>query len=112
VKFLFDHDMPDDLGHVLRHLGHDVVLLREVLPGTTPDPEILTYAAAREWIVVTCNRDNFVALAQAQTHRGLIVLFRRKSRTAERAALVHLLEKRRRAGPREQHQLPLSRFFI
>jgi hypothetical protein len=37
VKLLFDHDMPDDLGHVLRHLGHTVVLLREVLPNTTPD---------------------------------------------------------------------------
>jgi len=40
VKFLFDHDMPDDLGHVLRQMGHGVVLLREVLRGTTPDPEV------------------------------------------------------------------------
>jgi predicted nuclease of predicted toxin-antitoxin system len=92
VKFLFDHDVPDDLGHVLRHLGHDLVLLREVLPGTTADREVLAYAAAHELIVVTCNRDDFVALADAQPHRGLIVLFRRKTRTAERAALVRLLE--------------------
>jgi len=93
VKLLFDHDMPDDLGHVLRHLGHTVVLLREVLPNTTPDAEILAYAAHHELVMVTCNRDDFMALAQSQPHHGLIVLFRRKSRAAERAALIRLLEK-------------------
>lgn len=84
--------MPDDLGHVLRHLGHDVVLLRDVLPGTTPDAKVLDHAHAQAMIMVTCNRDDFVALAQSQPHCGLIVLFRRKSRTAERVALVRLLE--------------------
>ena len=74
-------------------MGHGVVLLREVLPGTTPDPEVLGYAAAHGLIMVTCNRDDFFALAQAQPHHGLIVLFRRKSRTAERAVLVRLVEK-------------------
>lgn len=93
MKFFFDHDMPDDLGHVLRHLGHDVVLLREVLPGTTPDAGVLAYAAEREFIVVTCNRDDFLSLAQSQPHCGLIVLFRRKSRTAERVALLRLLDR-------------------
>ena len=34
-----------------------------------------------------------MALAQSQPHHGLIVLFRRKSRAAERAALIRLLEK-------------------
>jgi len=53
VKLLFDHDMPDDLGHVLRHLGHTVVLLREVLPNTTPDAEVLAYAAHHELVMVT-----------------------------------------------------------
>ena len=93
MTFLFDHDTPDDLGHVLRQLGHTVVLLREVLPNTTPDPEVFAYAAARQLVMVTCNRDDFVALARTQPHCGLIVLFRRKSRTAERVALVRLLEK-------------------
>lgn len=43
-------------------------------------------------IMITCNRDDFVALGQCQPHHGIIVVFRRKSRTAERAALVRLLE--------------------
>lgn len=85
--------MPDDLGHVLRQLGHEVVLLREVLPRTTPDPEVLAYAATHGLIMVTCNRDDFLTLTQTERHHGLIVLFRRKSRTAERAALVRLIEK-------------------
>jgi len=53
-----------------------------------PDPEFLAYAAARELIVVTCNRDAFVGPARAQPHRGQIILFRCKSRTAECAAGV------------------------
>jgi predicted nuclease of predicted toxin-antitoxin system len=84
--------MPDDLGHVLRQLGHTVILLRAVLPGTTSDTEVLAYAAAQKQILITCNRDDFVTLAKTQPYHGLIVLFRRKSRMAERAALVRLLE--------------------
>jgi len=92
VTFLFDQDMPDDLGHVLRQLGHTVVMLREVLPTTTPDSEVLAYAVAQGMILITCNRDDFVALAQSQAHHGIIVVFRRNSRTAERVALVRLLQ--------------------
>ena len=84
--------MPDDLSHVLRQLGHTVVLLREVLLQTSSDPEVLAYAAANDLILVTCNRNDFIALAQTERHCGIIMLFRRKTRTAERAALVRLLE--------------------
>jgi hypothetical protein len=31
VKFLFDHDVPEDLTYLLQELGHDVVRLRDVL---------------------------------------------------------------------------------
>lgn len=92
MRFFFDHDMPDDLGHVLRQLGHTVVLLREVLPRNAPDAEVLAYAVTHGLITVMCNRNDFLALAQTGPHHGLIVLFRRKSRAAERAALVRLIE--------------------
>ncbi len=92
MTFLFDNDVPDDLAHVLRQLGHTVVLLREVLPTTTTDPDVLAHAYAKQMILITCNRDDFVALAASQPYHGIIVVFRRKSRTAERAALVRLLE--------------------
>jgi hypothetical protein len=46
VTFLFDQDVPDDLAHVVRQLGHTVVRLREILPTTTSDPDVLAHAHA------------------------------------------------------------------
>lgn len=92
MTFLFDHDVPDDLGHVLRQLGHTVDRLREVLPTTSSDFEVLSHATAHRMILITCNRDDFVALGGSRAHHGIIVLFRRKTRAAERAALVRLIE--------------------
>ena len=97
MRFFFDHDVPDDLSHVLRQLGHDVVFLRDVLPQTASNPEALAYVYAHRLLLITCNRADFVALAQREPHHGIIVLFRRKSRALERAALVRLL-----AGAGEQ----------
>jgi hypothetical protein len=37
VKFLLDHDVPDDLSYLLEQLGHEVVLLRKALPGDSSD---------------------------------------------------------------------------
>jgi hypothetical protein len=48
VKFLFDHDVPDDLAYALQASGHEVQLLRTVLPVTTPDDEILRLAHERD----------------------------------------------------------------
>jgi hypothetical protein len=41
---------------------------------------------------VTCNRDDFVGLAKQQSHHGIIIVIRRKTRAAEQAALFNLLE--------------------
>ena len=68
MKFLFDHDVPA----VLEHAWQNGLLL------------------------VTCNRDDFVNLAAERPHHGIIVVFRRKSRTAEKAPLLRLIES---AGP-------------
>jgi hypothetical protein len=34
VRFLLDHDVPDDIEYSLAALGHEVLKLREVLPRT------------------------------------------------------------------------------
>jgi len=34
VKFLLDHDAPEEVAQLLRYWGHDVRKLREVLPVT------------------------------------------------------------------------------
>jgi hypothetical protein len=44
VKFLLDHDVPDDAAFSLEALGHVVVKLREVLRVTAPDDEVLRLA--------------------------------------------------------------------
>ena len=42
---------------------------------------------------MTCNRDDFIELAERQPHHGIVVIVRRKTRAAERAALFRLLER-------------------
>lgn len=93
MKFPLDHDVPDDLSHLLHQLRHEVVLLRTILPATTPDEQVLADAINANMVLITCNRDDFVALAAGRTHPGIIVVIRRKSRTAEKAALLRLLER-------------------
>ena len=44
MTFLFDDDVPDDLSHLLKHIGHRVTFLREVLPRDTPDAAVLDHA--------------------------------------------------------------------
>jgi predicted nuclease of predicted toxin-antitoxin system len=50
VKFLLDHDVPDDLSYLLEQLGHDVTFLRKVLPGDSADEAVLQFAT----IVIAC----------------------------------------------------------
>jgi hypothetical protein len=103
VKFLLDHDVPDEVAAVLKHLGHDVTLVREALSATATDPEIFGFAQTHRQIIITCNRGHFLALARAAfsavpvppSFHGLIVLIRRRTRQAECAHVIALL---RRAG--------------
>jgi hypothetical protein len=49
-------------------------------------------------VVITCNREDFVAAAQNTTRAGIILVFRRKTRAAERAALIKLLDRAGETG--------------
>jgi predicted nuclease of predicted toxin-antitoxin system len=100
VTFLLDQDVPDDVQFSLSALGHTVLKLRDVLPITASDRDVLRTATERECVLITCNRDDFLALAQTNDHAGLIVLIRRRSRAQERAALVHLLDTAGESGLR------------
>lgn len=63
MNFLLDNDVPDELSYLL------------------------------DLIVITCNRDDFLQLAREQPHHGIVVVIRRRSRAAERAALLRLVER-------------------
>lgn len=100
MKFLFDHDVPDDVGFALVTLGHEVIRLREIAPTTMPDADVIRLAAAQESILISCNRDDFLDLASAVPHAWLVILIRRRTRALERAALVRLLDNAGEAGIR------------
>ena len=78
--------------YLLREAGHSVQFLRDVLEITASDAEVLNYANEHELLVVTCNRDDFLELARSMPHYGIVILIRRRTRLAERAALFHLLQ--------------------
>jgi len=98
VKFLLDHDVPDDLSYLLEELTHQVVLLRKVLPEDASDQSVLQFAHDNNCVLLTCNRDDFLQLAKHKPHHGIIVVIRRRTRAAERAALFRLLDSAREAG--------------
>ena len=93
MKFLFDHDVPDEMEFSLKTLGHEVVKLREVSNPEIVDEDVLRLANQRDCVLITCNRDDFLRAAQRVPHVGIIILIRRRSRAHERAALVGLLDK-------------------
>ena len=100
MKFLFDHDVPDEMAYGLEALGHEVFKLRELTPPDGTDEQVMRLAAERDCVLISCNRDDFLTLANKMVHVGLIILVRRRSRALERAALVSLLDKAGEAGIR------------
>lgn len=102
MKFLLDHDVPDEIAQVLKYVGHEVTLVREALAASASDAAVFAFAQTHRLIIVTCNRGHFLALARAafdaeppRPFSGLIILVRRRTRQAECAHLLALL---RRAG--------------
>jgi predicted nuclease of predicted toxin-antitoxin system len=98
VKFLLDHDVPDGLSYLLEQLGHDVRLLRKVLPGDSSDQDVLQFAYDHGFLLLSCNRDDFLHLATTRPHHGIVIVIRRRTRAEERAALFQLLERAGEAG--------------
>ena len=91
MTFFLDQDVPDDVARWLRHRGHLVTCLRDVLPVTATDSDALAWARAQDAILVSCNRRDFLALRPEGTHPGIVVLVRRRTRQAEIAAMQRLL---------------------
>jgi len=98
MTFLLDHDVPIEAARLLRHEGHTAIRIVECLPVTTPDAEVLAHARKQGWLTITCNRRDFLPLAAAGSHPGLIILVRRKTRQAECAHLLRLVRKAGESG--------------
>ena len=100
MKFLLDHDVPDDLSYLLVQLGHDVTFLREALARDSSDEAVFQFAHGAGCILLTCNRDDFLHLAATQPHHGIIIIIRRRTRAEERVALFRLLDRAGETGLR------------
>ena len=100
MKFLLDHDVPDDLSYLLEQLGHEVALLRKILPHDSSDEAVLRFAHDFGCILLTCNRDDFLHLAATNEHHGVVIVVRRRTRGDERARLFRLLERAGETGLR------------
>ena len=98
MQFFLDHDVPAEIARVLRTEGHDAVELREVLDIQSTDEQAFAYAKAQNRLMLTCNRDDFLNLANAQDHPGLIILIRRRTRHDECAHLLKLLQSAGESG--------------
>jgi len=70
VKFLFDHDVPDDLSYLLQELGHEVSLLRHLFPKDASDPSVFQFAYDNDFLLVTCNRNDLLELAKQKPYHG------------------------------------------
>ena len=98
MTFLLDHDVPVEAARLLNREGHTAIRIVECLPPTTPDPEVFAHARARGWLMVTCNRRDFLPLAGEGPHPGLVILIRRKTRQSECAHLLRLLRNAGESG--------------
>ncbi len=98
MKFLLDHDVPVDLSYLLEQPGHDVTLLRKVLPEDASDEVVLQFAHERRFVLLTCNRDDFLHLAMKKPHHGIVVVIGRRTGADERVALFRLLERAGETG--------------
>jgi predicted nuclease of predicted toxin-antitoxin system len=98
VNFFLDNDVPGELGRMLRLKGHNIQILKDVLHQETDDFSVLRYAANKGLVVITCNRGDFLHLAETEPHVGIIILVRRRSRIAECAAVLRLLESAGESG--------------
>lgn len=98
MRFFLDHDVPTEVARVLKQEGHEATELREVLPVGASDAEAFQFARQNDFFMITCNRDDYLALAAQEAYCGLIILFRRRTRQAECANLLALLDRAGESG--------------
>jgi hypothetical protein len=79
LRFLLDEDVSPEVAVVARGLGLDAVSVHEIARTGLSDEEQLVFAANQRRVLVTPNRDDFIALtrlfyATMRTHHGVVVV--------------------------------------
>lgn len=57
IRFLLDNNVPDSVADFLRHRGHDVALVREVMAANAKDPVVAKAAIQAQRVLVSWDRD-------------------------------------------------------
>lgn len=57
IAFLTDNNVPDSVVAVLKHRGHDVVRVRDVIAADASDPEVAETAIRANRVLVSWDRD-------------------------------------------------------
>lgn len=57
LRLLLDHNVPESVARVFRGRGHQVTLVRDILPTDSPDPLIAAVSEEVGAILVSCDRD-------------------------------------------------------
>jgi predicted nuclease of predicted toxin-antitoxin system len=75
LRFLCDQCIPAEISNHLRQEDYTVILLREVLPIRSPDPEVITKAKELNAVLVSLNGDfsDIVAYPPSQ-YSGIIAI--------------------------------------
>ena len=92
MRFLVDEDVPMDVDRALRQHGFGSVRVAEALGFQTDDVDVWDYACREGLIPISCNRQDFLALAGSCPETGLIVLNRRRTRQSECSHLLRAIE--------------------
>jgi predicted nuclease of predicted toxin-antitoxin system len=91
VRFLADEDVPIEAARCVRQAGHVVLLVGDKLGAGTDDVDVWRHAVQTQFIIITCNRQDFLRLAGTNPATGLIILKGRRTRQAECTHLLQLL---------------------
>jgi predicted nuclease of predicted toxin-antitoxin system len=70
VRFFLDEDLSDEAARIARNLGLDAHSVHEVGRRGLSDAEQFNYAIAEEMVMVTCNRDDYLALNNLHVETG------------------------------------------
>jgi hypothetical protein len=71
IRLLTDEHIPSTLVHALRDRGIDVTRVQDVGLSSTPDPDILEWAAAGPYVFVTFDRNTVPGFAHDRVRAGL-----------------------------------------
>lgn len=104
MRFFADHCVPGSVIRSLRSQRHEVLILREHIPASTPDPAVLATAQRLDAVLVSLNGDfGDIAAYPPHRHKGIIALQVRNRPEALEAIVQRLLDYLARFPEQQSH---------